>query len=94
MERTQISDKPRLEASSASQSELRSGYIEATRAAGTETGRYVASKGWVLANKLIYSAAIGYVNRLPLNDVKFEQELVWNYCAAAEIAAEAMPEVL
>jgi len=62
--------------------------IAATRQKGSETGRYVASMGWVQADRLIYSAAIGYVNRLPLNDIPFEKDLVWNYCAAAEIAAQ------
>ncbi|HLZ39423.1 MAG TPA: hypothetical protein VKQ11_00580 [Candidatus Sulfotelmatobacter sp.] len=65
----------------------RAEYIRAARDKGADTGRYAATKGWVSADKTIWSAAIGYVNRLPLNDAKFEQELVWNYCAAAEIAA-------
>jgi hypothetical protein len=49
-------------------------FAEATTK-GHELGVYVASMGWVKADLTIARAATGYVNRLPLNNIKLEKEL-------------------
>lgn len=60
----------------------------AARAKGSEVGAFVATMGWVKADLTIARAATGYVNRLPLNNLKLETELRSAFIAAAIIAAE------
>jgi hypothetical protein len=55
---------------------------------GHELGLYVATMGWVKADITIARAATGFVNRLPLNNLKLENELRDAFIGAAIKAAE------
>ena len=59
----------------------------AARKAGAETGAKVRETGWVKADAIIARAAVGYVARLPLNNIKLERELQGAYVIAAEKSA-------
>ena len=66
--------------------------IELARAAGTRCGEYVATLTTREDNareqndRTIQRAAVGFVNRLPLNDIPFEHELEAVFVSAAREA--------
>jgi hypothetical protein len=63
--------------------------FDKAREGGAGVGEMVRTHGWVAANMTIARAATGFVNRLPLDNIKLETELRWAFIAAAEVAANA-----
>jgi hypothetical protein len=61
--------------------------FDAAKAKGSEIGAYVREKGWVEADLIIARTATGYVNNLPLNNLRLEKELCSAFITAAAIAA-------
>jgi hypothetical protein len=63
-------------------------YLEQARAAGKRTANYIRTltSDPGLNDRTIQRAAVGFVNRLPLNDIPFEHELEAVFVSAAREA--------
>lgn len=58
-------------------------YMKQVATAGADLGEYLAIHVPKSPAGTIHAAAVGYVNRLPLNDIAFEAELVREFEAQA-----------
>lgn len=63
-------------------------YLKAAKAKGAEVGAFVATLKTLHSDngETIHKAAVQFVNSLPLNDIKFENELQSEFESAAKIA--------